>query len=44
MGLERIVSVLQGVPSNYDSDLFRPLLEEASRLTVLVMGKMNKKM
>ena len=32
MGLERICAVLQNVESNYDTDLFAPLLEAISRL------------
>jgi alanyl-tRNA synthetase len=32
MGLERIASVLQGHESNYDTDLLRPVLDEAARL------------
>ncbi|CUU04436.1 alanyl-tRNA synthetase [Candidatus Kryptobacter tengchongensis] len=33
MGLERIVAVLQGKNSNYDTDLFQPLIEEISKLS-----------
>jgi alanyl-tRNA synthetase len=33
MGLERITSILQGKISNYDTDLFMPLLERAAQLT-----------
>jgi len=32
-GLERLASVLQGVISNYDTDLFRPLVKRAAELT-----------
>jgi len=38
MGLERIAAVKQGVYSNYDCDLFTPLIERASRLSGAVYG------
>ena len=39
MGLERIACVLQGVASNYDTDLFVPIIQEASRLTDALYGQ-----
>lgn len=34
MGLERVVSVIQGKPSNYDTDMFVPLFEVISKVHV----------
>jgi alanyl-tRNA synthetase len=33
LGLERIISVLQGVPTNYDTDLFVPIMEKVGELS-----------
>ncbi|MDR5684102.1 MAG: alanine--tRNA ligase [Armatimonadota bacterium] len=33
MGFERIVRVLQGVPTNYDTDLFQPLMRRVQELS-----------
>ncbi|MHB8125132.1 MAG: alanine--tRNA ligase [Desulfitobacteriaceae bacterium] len=33
MGFERIVSVMQGVESNFDTDLFRPIIDEVARIS-----------
>ena len=38
MGLERLAAVTQGVASNYDSDLFRPILERIGKGTGQVYG------
>ena len=39
MGLERITSVLQGVDTNYDTDLFLPMLHQMQAITGLDYGK-----
>ncbi|MEE8313029.1 MAG: alanine--tRNA ligase [Myxococcota bacterium] len=38
LGLERLACVLQGVDSNYDTDLFRPLLARAGELAGVPYG------
>jgi len=43
MGLERTAAVLQGVISNYDTDLFTPLIKRAAELTGTSLTKeLNK--
>jgi alanyl-tRNA synthetase len=38
MGLERVSAILQGKRSNYDTDLFRPLLDEISAIATTEYG------
>lgn len=33
LGLERVTAILQGAPSNYETDLFMPIIRETERLT-----------
>lgn len=42
MGFERLCMALQGKKSNYDTDVFQPLLNEISKLTGLAYGKNEK--
>ena len=43
MGFERICAVIQGKTSNYDSDVFTPLLTEIAKLAGLTYGEDEKK-
>src|SRR6266568_783519 len=42
MGLERVAAVLQGVISNYDTDLFQPLMKRAAELCGVDFEKEEK--
>jgi alanyl-tRNA synthetase len=42
-GLERVTSVLQGVISNYETDLFVPLIKRAAELTGVSVDQESKK-
>jgi alanyl-tRNA synthetase len=39
MGLERLAAVVQGVTSNYDSDLFRGIIAEIGKLSGVAYGR-----
>ncbi|MCR5175873.1 MAG: alanine--tRNA ligase [Anaerovibrio sp.] len=39
MGLERIASVIQGVPSNFETDLLFPIIEYASKVSGVKYGE-----
>lgn len=39
MGFERLVRALQGKHSNYDTDIFQPIIKEISRLSGMEYGK-----
>jgi alanyl-tRNA synthetase len=43
MGFERVCAVLQGKTSNYDSDIFTPLLDEIAGMAGLKYGEDDKK-
>lgn len=42
MGLERLVTVLQNKRSNYDTDLFTPILDAIHKVTVLLFRLTTK--
>ena len=43
MGLERIAAVIQKVPSNYDTDLFAPMMAKIEQLTGYKYGSSTEK-
>ncbi len=43
MGFERLCMVLQGVQSNYDTDVFTPLIEKIEKISATAYGKDTEK-
>jgi alanyl-tRNA synthetase len=39
MGLERVASIIQDVPTNFDTDLIRPIIQEAEKLAEKHFGE-----
>ncbi|MUK87018.1 alanine--tRNA ligase [Ornithinibacillus sp. L9] len=42
MGLERMVSVIQDVPTNFETDLFMPIIQKTEKLTQTPYGKQKE--
>ena len=42
MGFERLVRVLQGKTSNYDTDVFQPIIQEIAKLSGIAYGQAEK--
>ena len=43
MGLERLVSVIQGKMSNYDTDIFTPFFDAVHKVTLSLLRVINVK-
>jgi alanyl-tRNA synthetase len=43
MGFERLAMVVQGKQSNYDTDIFQPLIQEIAKISGFAYGKDEKK-